>query len=398
MTGTSGWDRLVGEVGERVVQPELAVIERRVRRRRARRRTAAATGAVVVAVAGGLWAGTPGADGPSGVAASPSGGPVLVWAAAGDADHLYGLLSEPAGSRLVGSDDGGRTWTVRQAAWSGEGGRPRVAAAGTLLAPAVHEKPPVRGRPARLSTDGGRTWADLATATSPVARVPAAGWLACAGELTGQDTCDPWVVDPGARRAGPLATPPDLTVRDVPELPPAAGLWVTGVDGSGRAAVGVSRDGGATWSTHGFPVPEGRSGDLVHLPRVRLSTRDGRTVDAVVGNGLSDYGFRSTDGGRTWHATNGGAPLPGALDVDDPAVTLPDGTHVLQRRDGDRIRPLFGGGAAGYVADGDRQWPATAAHTAPDGTLVSRDWDNLYLSTDGAAWFEVPVTTSAGTG
>jgi hypothetical protein len=387
-------EQLSNEVMELTSQPELAVIERRAGHRRARRWVTSAAWVVILPVVGVLlWAVVPTGHPANVVAtppADPSGGPVG-WADAGDATHLYATLNKcPAcDARLVGSDDGGRTWTVRQETLFPEVFDLDVRGARTLLAPEVHEKAPVQGHAARISTDGGRTWADLTTSGTPATKVPAGGWLRCsdAGVRPGTTSsllgaCTLQVLDPAGRTIRPLATPPPGIATGVAEAPAAAGLWVTGFDGSGVPSVSVSRDGGVTWSVHSFPPPvRSSSGE------VRVSTPDGRAVCAMVG--VAD-GYRSMDGGRTWQPID----VNDALSADGadlaPALMLPDGTHVRQRQTASGFHVLFSPvGARAYVEGSRPAWPGLAVHMADDGSYTAHDSRALYRSTDGTNWTRI---------
>jgi hypothetical protein len=164
-------------------------------------------------------------------------------------------------------------------------------------------------------------------------------------------------------------------------LPSTVGLWVPGLDRDGRPTLSVSRDGGATWATHAFDVAQVRDSESSVFFRRQVGTHDARTVDVFV----YQYGFRSTDGGATWYRSNRGAPLPDRLNVFNPAVTLPDGTQVLQQLGNDVIRPLVSRDGSGYVP-GSGNWPPTAVRIASDGAYVANDFQKIYRSTDGETW------------
>ncbi|MEV4136680.1 hypothetical protein AB0J72_31455 [Dactylosporangium sp. NPDC049742] len=272
------------------------------RRRRRRRRAGAVTGAalaVVVVLAlvlagAARWrpsGGTP-VVGASSVAA-PRAGAALSWAAVVDAAHAYATVPvcDPGErtcsareSILRGTDDGGRTWTDRGVVSA----RQVLTALGrdTLLAGDGEA-------PMRLSTDGGRHWADLPDGSAPVSAVPAGGAVVCRTPDMRQ-SCKLSAVDPQSRRIAPLTHQPDLIMATAYNVVDPAGqiqlagdrIMVAGADRrTGRPAVAVSGDRGRTWSTHVFtdlPCPEpqdcGRD-----LPVVSVQARaDGTTGFAVV--------------------------------------------------------------------------------------------------------------------
>lgn len=387
---TSKLDQLCTEIMELTSQPDLAVIRRRARRHRVRRHAAAGVaagvvGAIMLVGGAALSHGsasrphpadnlpTPGPT-PSGLVLFPEG--PIRWADVGDAQHVYAVLSEcgDCAPRLVGSDDGGRTWTVRSDRWAS--GPIEVRGPRTLV---------TTGSSMTISTDGGRTWSVAVADPTPVPSVPAGGWLMCT-DLPGGH-CAPTVVDPAHGRLHPLATLPAVNAIDVPFAPDAAGLWIEGREPNGTPSVAVSHDRGVTWSVHAFTGLPSGNGGMVNDNRAHVVTRDQTTAYAVCGNGIETRGFRSTDGGVTWQPTNGGAQLPGPLAYIQPSTVLPDGTHVLQQQGDARIQPLFGRqGGDSYVAESRPGWPTVPLHLAVDGSLVGADHRSLYLSTDGRTW------------
>jgi len=270
---------------------------------------------------------------------------------------------------------------------------------------------PPAGKPARLSTDGGHSWADLVFDPTPTSRVPAGGWLECDNNETQMDSvatlsnpspkrCRLQVVDPANRTVRPLAFAPPITAYVVAPVPADAGLWVMGLDHSRRAAVSVSRDGGVTWSTSSFggTLPLDAVGTKEgHSYTMQVSTHNGRIVHVIVAYLDKDCGFRSTDGGGTWKPTNGGAPLPEPLDTAWPGITLPAGTHVLQRwAGGKHIQPLTGvNDAATYAVAPRPGWPALDAgvtgvvREGNAGVYLTNDYRTLSYSTNGTDWHEV---------
>lgn len=404
----SMFDALCDEVAELTRQPELALIQRRARRRRRTRTGAAAAAVTAVLVAGGLVGTQVGSGGqpvPAGSAPAASASPASTsddgpvwWAGVGDATHLYTVLHSCG--CLMGSDDAGRTWTVRQASW-GLHGRPEVRGPHTLVIPRQGTTSPDKPDlgpllPPQVSIDGGRTWAQLTESSTPAVTVPSGGWLICDDVPLGSvvimnAACTPRAVDPVHHRTQPLVTPGGITIEGVASLPASVGLWLYGLDHNGKPTVLDSRDDGRTWSTH--PVPVGEQSDGGFGPEMQLTTHDGQIADLIVStgilaNGPVRYGFESRDGGTTWRPTNDGAPLPAGLDVFDTGVTLPDGTHVIQQIAGEGIRALTGGaGPGGYTVLNNPHWPPKTVRVAvSDGSYLANSWRTIYLSSNGVDW------------
>ncbi|WP_433203177.1 hypothetical protein ACQP00_33675 [Dactylosporangium sp. CS-047395] len=324
---------LTNELMDSVEQPGLAEIERRTRRRRRRRalRGGLTGAAAVVAVVAGLALLRPG-PAPAPEPAAPGDGTVH-WAGTGDAGHVYAIVQSCAScpAELLGSDDGGDTWTVR------------TSSVGTALV--------VRG-PRTLSVtigvditmvsvDGGRTWQQVTLDPAPAAGVPDGGWLQCADFLalegpvapTGE-TCIPTVIDPAARTARPLADPPEaFAARSLVRLPAAAGWWLLG-NRDGEPAVAVSQDQGAHWVV---TRPFGPVAGSAAMSVTRESLDGRRAAWTVV---WQDAGSRSTsrqfttDGGVLWSAQREDAVAP--LDLPPQAVAGPDGRWTVTA--GDTIR------------------------------------------------------------
>jgi hypothetical protein len=402
-------DRLSAEVIDHTVQPEFTEIAWRVRRRRTRR-YALSGAAIMVAVlvgAGVTWGVRPAGHAQQ-VTTPPSVEPSdrtpfamgpVVRADAADATHLYAVLKDCASCpfRLVGSDNAGRTWTLRAL----PSADPDVE---------VHGPATLTAGIRKLSTDGGHLWTDFDADPTPATRVPPGGWLYCySAWQMGADAivsapapCEPRVVDPGAGTVRPLAGPLPITPYAVAPAPPAAGLWVLGLDAGRRAAVSVSRDGGATWSTSSFgdPVPAGavNTKDDGNAYTVQVSTYDGTVAHVITGRPDQHHGYRSTDGGHSWSPTNGGAPLPDPLVDGEPGLTLPDGTHVLQRwpqGGASYVQWLTGvDGAARYDPVPRPGWPVLSSGRygypviGGTGLLLAYDNRTVAWSTDGTTWHQ----------
>ncbi|MFC7547957.1 hypothetical protein [Plantactinospora sp. GCM10030261] len=158
--------------------------------------------------------------------------------------------------RVVGSDDGGRTWTER--------GRPAPVARLAVL-----DRDTLLAAPADAdshtslltSVDGGRSWEPVPVRPA-VREVPAGAAVTClANTGTGTGTCRLAAVGPAAGGLAALATAPPLKLTTnglAVSFPDAEDgfLRVSGADpGSGRPAVAVSADRGRTWSTRVFTEP-----------------------------------------------------------------------------------------------------------------------------------------------
>jgi hypothetical protein len=370
---------------------------RRWRRRRAV--TAAAATMVAALTAGGIGlatAGGPTASAPVAPAASEDAGlprpGILQWIGAADARHVYAAHTAcPDRScpkwivRLLGSDDGGRTWTERH---------DRVSVIGLeVLAPDVLVSAGPAPAAPHLSTDGGRTWR---TATYVGTPRPAGGVLYCA-QMAPDEACEVTVLDPAAGTYARLATPPAVTgiaegvVETVGGAAWVAGTRVGGTD-EGRPAVAVTTDAGRTWSTHSFADAAG----CVNGPcSTEVTTVDGRTAYVVVANDTDrrQNVYRHGAGGG-WKRLDGAGKVPYSALGGSTSFVLPDGTHVmremvLDRPNLTRIRYWAGRGGT-YRPIELAGLPASAypIRRAPDGwyyTFANGD-GGLYGSADGLHW------------
>jgi hypothetical protein len=265
------------------------------RQRRRRRRTVLSVIAAAVAVAlvgGGTAVATIGRGAepqpaesattrpdPRPGAASP--GTIVQLIQAADAQHLYLAYMHCTGSActktlfdLVGSDDGGRSWSTRA---EGLGAYSlQTAGAGQLVS--------VAGTKVLGSTDGGRTWAELTVDTGSAASLPEGGTLTCRA-TGGERPCQLSVVKLAERRVVPLAAqPPIATGPQAVQSFPGGRIWAYGNDPvTGSTAVASSVDGGQHWSAKAFDHASG------------LSTVDGRTVYVTT----EDRVYRFDGGGWT---------------------------------------------------------------------------------------------------
>lgn len=452
-------------------------------RRRRRWRMAAGASALTVAAATAgvvgvttLTAAGPGSDPnrppATGIAASGHATPdkqleprqIIQWSGAADRDHLYlshfACLGGDCGQskstvRLMGSDDGGRSWTQRSRAINVI--NLTVLGPDTLLAAARTDAPnrpgqrnssgqqdgpgqqdvsgqadgstgPAADGPAggtggetpyalHVSTDGGRTWS-AALRPPPVSRVPPGGAIICWSERETASFCSPYVFDPANRTLAPLAAQPvaimgqvgDLLAR-LPDSPRAqAPLWLAGTDlVTGRPTTAVSTDRGRTWSLRELP-------GLPRCPATgctppELASGDERTVYAVANTLKQRLVYRSSDAAG-WQRVPGADAVPygGPASIATSHVTA-DGRHVLcELVSGERN----GFTGAGTVDDLDRCrfWMAPAGggayrptelaglpttvypiRRAPNGWYYTHSYgtNGLYGSTDGRRW--TPLST-----
>lgn len=351
-------------------------------RRRHRRRMAAGASALAVAVAtagvvgvSALTAAEPGGgeDGPLtavGATSAASGGDtgrldprkIIQWSGAADRDHLYlSYFACPGGDclkskttiQLVGSDDGGQTWTERGGAIDVL--HLTVLGPDTLLATSRTDAPNQPGQAAgpsgaqagtgnrdepytlHVSTDGGRTWSAVLR-PPPVDQVPPGGAIICWSLRESNGSCSPYVFDPANRTFAPLAAQPlvlwgqigDLLAR----LPEAASartpLWLAGTDlVTGRPTTAVSTDHGRTWSLRELPgVPTCPS---TGCEPPRLTSADGQTMYAVVHAKQQRkrlvYG---NDGTAGWKRIPGADVVPYGVDeLTGESYVTADGRHVI---------------------------------------------------------------------
>jgi photosystem II stability/assembly factor-like uncharacterized protein len=312
----------------------------------------------------------------------------VVWAGAGDRDHLYALrtICTPptrpcATGPLLGSTDGGRTWTERRRP-AGSGAFTGVAVLGVSIVRMTGPDGDV------ISVDGGWHWSATAGDPQPLRSVPdaaeALGWTATTAGQTRVAAVDPAT---GAIRV--LEVQPPLTEIAVPPIPDDLGIWVTGLDCvTRRPAVSVSQDRGQTWTT--ALLPDLPPVTWLNPPAIAtLDTADGRVayVQAEVGP-AEEAVFRTTDGGSTWVRV-------------DPTRRLRHGFTVsFVARDNRHFAIGDPSPAATYVASVDNgtyedlplPLPASAAaaiRVMRGGGYVTSSTDAIYVSDNGLAWRRV---------
>jgi hypothetical protein len=317
-----------------------------------------------------------------------------------DPDHLYAVQHRcapgkgaPCPAHLYGSDDGGRTWTLR----SNLGPSAiDVPASGVIRAefPAGNTDRP------RFSTDGGRHRTDLRSAPGTVPEVPADGWATCQPDGL---ACPVYGVDRHSGVQRRLAKQPPITPAAVDEVPAGAGIWVSGiVPAVNRAALSVSRDNGGTWTTHVFGQDEADYPKDVADQSVGIATVDDTTAYAIVSIVTNDADnqmrvYRTTDGGQTWTRAQTGNTLPWVKQGQDSFVTA-DGQLVVQ------TAPAPAGWYIGTTGAYHNPVQVTGLGDAHDiwgsvrcdrpGTYTLVDLTAAYTSPDGLHWTRHTVRTS----
>jgi photosystem II stability/assembly factor-like uncharacterized protein len=317
------------------------------RQRRARRRLGLAGVLAVALVAAGLAGGgrllrPQQASGPPPIPWASQPAPAdftqLYWLDATDAGHLYASVFQcrptRCGTALMGSDDGGRTWTTRS---YDAPAVPTVLPNGALvgwLSPAGTVA--VIDRDLRISMDGGRSWTRIVTVTQPVASVPAGGVTVCPMVYDTMMRCTVYAVDLARHRAAPLAQQPSLAALSA-QVGDGA-VWVMGRPrGNPRGtAMAVSRDAGRTWHTATVDTSCAPETDV--LP---WHSGTAGQVTCTPGSPGARRLYRTDDYGSRWHRVPLPQPLPFVRDGDPAgAVFAPDGTLVGYRspHDGSVVR------------------------------------------------------------
>jgi photosystem II stability/assembly factor-like uncharacterized protein len=254
-----------------------------------------------------------------------------VGATASGAGGVYVAVFGSRGVELLGSVDGGRTWTALAGPWDQLYGIWQIA----VSPGAVYVSTGNRDLGLLRSADGGATWQAVLGGTPGVSlgvnalqadpRLPHTLWVGAEDAL--------WITrDDGAtwRRRPPA--PGALAAVD----PEAHVLYAVGSDFSSSAKLWRSLDGGATWrqalSTPGTDTPPAR---------VAWRPGDPARMTMVVGG----RAYLSADGGRSW------SWLPVSVEGSDRRLS------DLDVDPGDPNRLV---GVAGYTAvlsvDGGRTW------------------------------------------
>jgi photosystem II stability/assembly factor-like uncharacterized protein len=162
---------------------------------------------------------------------------------------------------------------------------------------------------------------------------------------------------------------------------PRPKMWRTRDPATYLGGVGISRDGGRSWTpASGLPV-----GAVTHLLLDPLSSAGSRTLYATMfGRGV----YKTTDGGATWTLKNGGLPdTPFAWRL----TQAPGGRlYLVVARRSERGRLGDAGDGAVYVSDdGAEHWTRLALPAGTNGpnaiTVDATDERRLYLAAWGVA-------------
>jgi RNA polymerase sigma-70 factor (ECF subfamily) len=357
-----------------IAPPDLAEIGDRARQRTARRRMQVGAVAAVVAasVVVPVLRSVPG-DPPLTDALPASMTFELDFA---DADHAYALGSDceypdgPCEFVLLATDDGGRSWARRTLPDDdvvSEPVRLMVIDASRLIVDLTPSGTATSHR--FISADRGRTWRDVGwgVLTAP-AQIPGNAPIEqmCVDKPTSNDCrFGIAVLSSDGKRVVPTpGQPPLIELRPGGLATEGGHYWVAGIEeASGRWAISVSSDRGATWATTRLSLP-GEPGMIdawavVESDGVLYATLQGSIANGPIG--LLAV-FRSTDGGQSW--TN-------------PWRATPD--TVLQA--------VLGGPVA--TADG-----RLLVYSAATGTYESRDDGRTF--TKAARQLPGPVTWTRG--
>ena len=301
----------------------------------------------------------------------------------------HGTLPLGCHDWLVGSDDGGRTWTERSASPDLDVlSTPRR---GKLVGSRVAAD--LRSNTEKISTDGGRSWRPITRTDTPIAEPPANGWVTTLA-LQGSGGDKVLGVDPTTGRAAPLANQPPFGVVEV-WSDPSRTLIVAASDvnpGSGdRGRFAISRDNGHTWSTHQLP---------------NTGTMSFGTPETVDGVNLYSYGRPATfeagtnelmvsrDGGATWVR----AAIPAEAKIRTSYLTR-DGAHILvgegqtywiSRDHGAHYETFTGVSGLPSDADGQVRW-SPGGYVLQDATPDSSRGLTFYRSADGLTWKRITI-------
>jgi hypothetical protein len=372
------------------------------RRRMSRRLTGIVAGAVAAVVAGSA-ALVLGGSGPGDL---PAGGSALSWIFAVDADQLYAVRSgcEGCPEELLGSDDGGITWT-RRTDRTDRSFRLTVGPTGALLVegirPAGSSPPADAGEISgtAISADGGRTWTSVVDDPEPWPSPPAGAILSCG---SGSD-CPLGAIDPKTGRRSPLpGQPPDSGGRRTYSV--RGRIWVDTQESSAWST-SVSRDGGRTWSTESQPCqPAGCGLGYTLTPglddstafRVRLANPAGEVVF-----------LRSVDAGRTWQRfAVTGAPATSEYGGQAAGIVAPDGSLIVAHFGGagtDLETWILGPGdhapravqLTGLPEHLSVTMASALSGNADTGYLLKGPGYTVYRSLDGLSWWPLLVEASA---
>lgn len=383
--------RGLDEATRAAFKPHFADVVRRATRRRQRNRASAAAGVTALVLAASAAAiGVGGARRPDTavVPSAPAHHVVPGGMVVGDVHRLYLEYSDCRGTdctvMLATSVDGGTQWTRRPVPVPHNARLTLFyALAPRTLITMVTLPGPGQVQYWLASTDAGVTWHRQTQSTVDI--VPP-GWRAL-GSLGFM------AADPATGRVAniPLSWGRPLDAFGVTrDLPPAAGLWITGNLScrSGPTCTGstvmVSRDGGRNWHRHTFA--ENLDAGQTSPGGPAVATLDGRTVYAVGAAAGEIVVYRTDDGGLTWHRT--GAQL--SVGIKRVFAGLDRYGRLLIQVGTSHQHPVTylsadGGQSLRQASIG----PGALASPVPGGYAYVTYPLQAWLSTDGISWSEV---------
>ena len=381
-------------------RPDLSQVADRARQRTVRRRMqiGAIVAVVLVSVAVPLLRALPDASPP----ATPprADGSVTYQVDFANASRGYALRSDcqdpdgPCAFALLATADGGRGWQPRKLPVdNGHYSSAELLAQGAeklLFYPIPADDSDMIVKQ-YFSSNAGRTWREL---TPDGVGAPTAirdGALLSMMCVPNGDECaiGAGVRSPDGSQALPALTQPRLDELSVGDIATAGGrLWAAGLDPvTGKWAVSVTSNGGATWATTPLDLPGkprlNRAWSVVEHGGVMYTT-----VEGTIGVGPVELlaVFRSTDDGvswaRTWQAA-GDQRLPSVLGT--PVATADGRLLVYSTTEG-----TFESTDGQTFTKASRQLPGPVTWTRA-GYLAQVRAGTYELSGDGRSWrrFEV---------
>jgi photosystem II stability/assembly factor-like uncharacterized protein len=396
------------ELREDIPLPDLTRIAGRARQRRTVRRTqiGAIAAVVLVSVAVPVLRAMPTDVQPA--ARPPAGRSLPYTVDFADAKHGYALkkectpgtdqLTTRCSFALLATDDGGRSWQPRKLpAGTGQFSEGWLEVYGPdqlLFGRGVMD-----GLERAVSNDGGRTWQsaapDMATVVeSPGAIRPGSTLVSMCIGPAAENGCELGLGSPtlDAKQVVPVLTQPPL-VRPRPGTEATAGgrFWAVGQDpATGRWAISVTSDAGATWATTPFDLPGDPGFDsawtVVEHGGVMYMTVEG-TLPAG-GTGLLAV-FRSTDDGvswtRTWHAER----IDQLWAIQGSTIATADGRLVLNSMTEGTFQSTDGGQTFTVAK---QQLPPWRIQWTRGGYLAIGPNNQFEISRDGLDWlaFRLP--------